>query len=138
RFLRRVYTQVWKWQQRFATSDNKVNLDAISPEARALRRKTHQTIVKVTSDFEHLHLNTSVAALMELFNQLSEFNADPAKASPSDVFVVREALSALVVMLTPFAPHIGEEMWEALGHQGGLLSGKAAWPVADPELAQRE
>jgi len=136
RFLRRVYTLVWKWSERFANGN--IELEETGPEARALRRKTHQTIAKVTSDFEHLHLNTSVAALMELFNQLSEFNADPAKASPSDVFVVREALSALVVMLTPFAPHIGEEMWEALGHQGGLLSGKAAWPVADPELAQRE
>ncbi len=79
RFLRRVYTQVWKWQQRLATSDSNVNLEAISPEARALRRKTHQTIAKITSDFEQLHLNTSVAALMELFNQLSEFKADPTR-----------------------------------------------------------
>jgi len=136
RFLRRVYTLVWKWQERFANGN--IELGETSPEARALRRKTHQTIVKVTSDFEQLHLNTSVAALMELFNQLSDFNADPAKASPSDVFVVREALLALVVMLTPFAPHFGEEMWEELGNKGGLLSGGAAWPVADPELAQRE
>jgi leucyl-tRNA synthetase len=138
RFLRRVYTQVWKWQQRFATSDNKVNLDAISAEARALRRKTHQTIAKITSDFEQLHLNTSVAALMELFNQLSEFKADPDTASSEDVFVVREALESLVAMLTPFAPHIAEEMWEGLGNSGGLLSAGAKWPVADSELARSE
>jgi len=138
RFLRRVYTQVWKWQQRFATSDNKVNLDAISPEARALRRKTHQTIAKITSDFEQLHLNTSVAALMELFNQLSEFKADPDTASSEDVFVVREALESLVAMLAPFAPHIAEEMWEGLGTQAGLLSAGAKWPVADSELARSE
>ena len=75
---------------------------------------------------------------MELFNQLSEFNADPAKASPEDVFVVREALESLVVMLTPFAPHIAEEMWEGLGHSGGLLAGDRRWPVADPELARSE
>jgi leucyl-tRNA synthetase len=94
-----------------------------SPEARTLRRKTHQTIAKITSDLEHLHLNTSVAALMELLNQIVDFNADPAKASEEDLFAMREALESLVIMLTPFAPHVAEEMWEGLGH---------------PELARRE
>jgi len=107
----------------------------LGSDARALRRKTHQTIAKISSDFDQLHLNTSVAALMELFNQLSDFNADPHTASPADVFVVREALEALVVMLAPFSPHVAEEMWEALGHPGGL---QADWPLADPELARRE
>jgi leucyl-tRNA synthetase len=138
RFLRRIYTMVWKWQQRLSTPDANLELESISSEARALRRKTHQTIAKITSDFDQLHLNTSVAALMELFNQLSEYNADPDTASPEDAFVVREALEALVVMLTPFAPHIGEEMWEALGHRSGLLSEGAKWPIADAELARRE
>ena len=103
-----------------------------------LRRKTHQTIAKITSDFEELHLNTSVAALMELFNQLSDFNADPATASAEDAFAVREAIESLVIMLTPFAPHVAEELWEGLGHSGGLLSEVPRWPVADPELARRE
>lgn len=138
RFLRRVYTQVWKWHERFGNPDGEVKLDEISADARALRRKTHQTIAKITSDFEQLHLNTSVAALMELFNQLMDFNADPATASPNDVFVVREALEALVVMLTPFAPHVSEELWERLGHKGGLLSQSKTWPTADAELARRE
>jgi leucyl-tRNA synthetase len=138
RFLRRVYTQVWKWQSRFAVPDGDVDVSGISPEARALRRKTHQTIAKITNDFQGLHLNTSVAALMELFNELSAFNADPVSASPADVFVVREALEALVVMLTPFAPHIAEEMWESLGHKGGLLAAEPRWPIADAELAKRE
>jgi leucyl-tRNA synthetase len=138
RFLRRVYTAVWKWQERLASRGRETPATEFSPEARTLRRKTHQTISKITSDFEQLHLNTSVAALMELFNQLSEFNADPARASDADVFVVREALESLVVMLTPFSPHIAEEMWEGLGHAGGLLAEVPRWPVADPELAQRE
>src|SRR6201988_4040607 len=138
RFLRRVYTMVWKWEERLSRRDERVNETDFSPEARALRRKTHQTIAKITSDFEQLHLNTSVAALMELFNSLSEFNAKPADASDEDVFVVREALEALVVMLTPFAPHVSEEMWEGLGNSGGLLKGAPKWPIADKELAQRE
>ncbi len=142
RFLRRVYTMVWRWQERLSNLSPNSPAGAgameFGPEARALRRKTHQTIAKITSDFEHLHLNTSVAALMELFNQLAEFNADPATASEEDVFAVREALEALVIMLTPFSPHIAEEMWEALGHAGGLLRDGPRWPVADPELARRE
>src|SRR4026207_239213 len=109
-----------------------------SPDARTLRRKTHQTIAKITNDFEQLHLNTSVAALMELFNQISDLNADPATASAEDVFAVREALESLVIMLTPFAPHVAEEMWESLGHTGGLLKEVPRWPVADPELARSE
>jgi len=69
---------------------------------------------------------------------LSDFNADPAQASESDVFAVSEALEALVVMLTPFAPHVAEEMWEGLGHSGGLLQQVPRWPTADPDLARRE
>ena len=136
RFLRKVYTMVWRWHERLSNRRAAETPDEHGPEARALQRKTHQTIAKVTSDFEELHLNTSVAALMELFNQLSDFNADPATASPANVSVVREALESLVIMLTPFSPHAAEEMWEALGHAGGLL--KATWPLADPELARRE
>jgi leucyl-tRNA synthetase len=138
RFLRRVYTMVWRWQERLANSAGPSGAMEFSPEARMLRRKTHQTIAKITSDFEQLHLNTSVAALMELFNQLADFNADHTRASEADVFAVREALEALVIMLTPFTPHVSEEMWQGLGHPGGLLREVPRWPVADPELAQRE
>ncbi|HEX5888128.1 MAG TPA: leucine--tRNA ligase [Pyrinomonadaceae bacterium] len=139
RFVRRLYTMVWRWHERLANGGaTDAGAMEFSDSARALRRKTHQTIAKITSDFEHLHFNTSVAALMELFNQLSDFNADPATANESDVFAVREALEALVVMLAPFAPHVAEEMWEGLGHAGGLLQGTRRWPVADPELARRE
>jgi leucyl-tRNA synthetase len=74
---------------------------------------------------------------MELLNALSEFNIDPASSSPGEAFAAREAIEALVVMLTPYAPHVAEEMWEGLGHEGGLLKG-APWPVADPELAKKD
>jgi leucyl-tRNA synthetase len=138
RFLRRVYTMVWRWHERLANSATATPGSELGPEfsvaARALRRKTHQTIAKVTGDFDELHLNTIVAALMELFNELSAFEAEPATASDADVFVVREALESLVLMLTPFSPHVAEEMWQQLGHPGGLLeSGQA-----DADLARSE
>jgi len=137
RFLRRVYTMVWRWHERLSHAATASTSEETSAGARALRRKTHQTIAKVTNDFEGLHLNTIVAALMELFNELSDLNADPGTASEEAVFAVREALESLVLMLGPFSPHIAEEMWEDLGHDGGLLQ-SARWPQADAELARRE
>jgi leucyl-tRNA synthetase len=84
-----------------------------------------------------LHLNTIVAALMQLFNELSQWNPDPATAADADVFAVREALESLVLMLAPFSPHAAEELWEQLGHEGGLLK-TGRWPTADPGLARSE
>src|SRR5207237_10608252 len=142
----RVWTMVSRWRPVYAglrpaaVYDDVTNEQAggLRTQARALRRKTHQTIVRVTDDFEKLDLNTNVAALMELLNALGEFNVDPSSASASDVFAVREALEALVVMLAPFSPHAAEEMWEGLGHEGGLLKNVPVWPKADPKLAAKE
>ena len=135
RFLRRVWTMVYKWRANPGSAG--ASPADFSDAARALRRKTHQTIARVTSDFDKLDLNTNVAALMELLNALGEFNIHPATASDSDVFAAREAIEALVVMLAPFSPHVAEEMWESLGHAGGLLR-DAPWPNADAELAKKD
>ncbi|MFN2511891.1 MAG: leucine--tRNA ligase [Pyrinomonadaceae bacterium] len=143
RFLRKVYSTVWRWHERLSDSSQRLDApssDELSSGALAVRRKTHQTIARVSNDFEHLHLNTSVAALMELFNELSDFSSQPATASAADLFVVREALESLTLMLAPFSPHIAEEMWEHLGHTGGLIQkfGQGAkWPKANAELARK-
>jgi leucyl-tRNA synthetase len=137
RFLRRVWTMVYRYA-RVPRAELDGDLRAeFSDAARGLRRKTHQTIARVTADFEKLDLNTNVAALMELLNALGDFNVDAASASESDTFAAREAIEALVVMLAPFSPHVAEEMWQGLGHKGSLLKG-APWPIADPELAKKE
>src|SRR5205823_874986 len=147
RFLRRIWTMIYRWRevgyarlQRARDERQEQQAGSLRTElefsdaARALRRKTHQTIVRVTEDFERLDLNTNVAALMELLNALGEFNVEPASASASDIFAVREALEALIVMLAPFSPHVAEEMWEGLGYEGGLLKNVPVWPKADPKL----
>jgi leucyl-tRNA synthetase len=150
RFLRRVYNFVWRWRERVADAPRAAaDAGEFSDAARALRRKTHQTIVRITQDFAELHFNTSIAALMELSNALGDFDqttgagggtaATTEAATAADKFAVREALEALVLMIAPFTPHVAEEMWESLGHAGGLLAGGAArWPVADAELARKE
>ncbi len=147
RFLRKVYTMVWRWHELLSNPTQRADASQMgdfSAGARALRRKTHQTIARITNDFEHLHLNTSVAALMELFNELTAFEVQPQTASDSDLFAVREALESLILMLSPFCPHVAEELWERLGYDGGLLAKTTAttngprWPQADAELAKKE
>jgi leucyl-tRNA synthetase len=139
RFLRRVYNFAWRWRDAVKDAPRETpDAHAFSIGARALRHETHRAIERVTRDIEGLHFNTCIAALMELMNALSQFQVAPESASMEDRFAAREALEALVLLLTPFAPHIAEEMWEGLGHEGGILSGAARWPVADAELARKE
>ena len=75
---------------------------------------------------------------MELLNELYDLKAQPGSAAPSDLFAVRESLEALVLMLAPFAPHFAEELWEALGHEGGILRSSARWPEFDKALARKD
>jgi leucyl-tRNA synthetase len=153
RFLARVWRLVDQW--RSAIGDQPaaaVDPARLTSEERTLRRKTHDTIRRVTTDLDpRVHLNTAIAALMELVNELygfteasSQVGALGASAGRSGVAVqaeraetvgvVKEAVDALVVMLSPFAPHTCEELWELLGHSGGLRA--AAWPTFDAEVAK--
>jgi leucyl-tRNA synthetase len=102
----------------------------------ALRRKLHQTIAKVTHDFEgRWHFNTCVAAIMELVNESQAADAQLASGE-IPAAVVRELLTNLVVLLAPFAPFLAAELWEELGGQGAIL--RAPWPKSDPGLAKED
>jgi leucyl-tRNA synthetase len=139
RFLRRVYSFVYRWRDSLGGAPkDAASAGEFSTEARRLRHETHRAIERVTGDFEGLRYNTAVAALMELSNALGDFKAEPRTASPSDLFAVREALESLVLMLAPFAPHVAEEMWDGLGHKGGILRSGARWPEFDEGLARKD
>jgi leucyl-tRNA synthetase len=99
-----------------------------------LVRRTHQTLKRVTNDFEvRWHFNTSVALIMELFN---EFQAqEPLEAGASPV-IVKRALMTLVLMLSPMVPHVAEELWEMLGIPGGIARQK--WPVYREDLTRED
>jgi leucyl-tRNA synthetase len=100
----------------------------------ALRRKLHQTIAKITQDFEgRWHFNTCVAAIMELVNELQDADA-LLTAGEVPAPVMRELLRTLVLLLAPFAPFLAAELWEELGGEGSVL--RAPWPKSDPELAR--
>jgi leucyl-tRNA synthetase len=101
-----------------------------------LLRKLHQTIAKITLDFEgRWHFNTCVAAIMELVNEIQAADAQLA-AGELPAPVVRELLRTLVLLLAPFAPYLAAELWEELGEEGELL--RAPWPKSDPELAKED
>ena len=136
RFLQRVWRLVQKWTAAgWPSLPDGGNTD----EARQLRRKTHQTIKRVHESFETLQLNTPVAALMELSNTISELGGEPSQASEEMSFAVREALTALTIMLTPFSPHIAEEMFASItGSEEGMLANGARFPVFEAELAKAE
>jgi leucyl-tRNA synthetase len=150
RFLVRVWRLVDHWAETIGGEGMPKCGDDCTDAERALRRKTHDTIRRVTSDIEdRMHLNTAVSSLMELVNELYAFSLQTAHGGPSrdgpgvgkvegaqTLAVLREAIDALVIMLSPFAPHTGEELWHMLGHTDGLT--RAAWPTFDPEIAKAE
>ncbi len=106
---------------------------------RKLRQKTHQTIKRVTDNFESLQFNTPVAALMELSNAIGDLGVEPENASRDDIFAVREALTSLILMLTPFAPHTAEELFAVvIGNDDGLLANGALFPEFSEELAKAD
>jgi len=103
-----------------------------------LRRLTHRTIKKATDDIEQeFQFNTAIAALMEFVNGLYKFAAE-AKGTdqPGQVAALREAVDALLLLVTPFAPHIAEELWAATGHAKSLAH--APWPPYDEAFIKAE
>jgi leucyl-tRNA synthetase len=101
-----------------------------------LRRKTHQTIKKVTEDIrERFHFNTAIAAIMELVNLIYQV-LDSRPADPMLWPVVREAVEAAIVVSSPMVPHISEELWATLGHKELLLN--TGWPKWDDQALKAE
>jgi leucyl-tRNA synthetase len=115
-----------------------LEVGALTAAERALRRKTHETIRRVTADIDvRKQLNTAVSAMMELVNDLYLFT-DAQREAPSSqaAAVAREAIESLIVLVSPFAPHTAEELWEHYGHLDGL--GAAVWPAVDEAAARAE
>jgi leucyl-tRNA synthetase len=138
RFLNRVYRLVEKHSTR--VREVPIDWNAPTDMARAtakeklLVRRTHQTLKRVTNDFEvRWHFNTSVALIMELVNALYEQEPLDQDVSPT---ILKRMLAVLVLMLSPMTPHIAEEMWEMLGNSGTITRQK--WPAYREDLTREE
>jgi leucyl-tRNA synthetase len=157
RFLARVWRVADQWRTNaMAAGSAPIVRDGLTAAERALRRKTHDTIRRVTLDIDvRQQMNTAVSAMMELVNELYAFtDSTSAKASasakapadrsadkkgersPQAARVARESIESLIVLLSPFAPHTMEELWQMYGHADGLAS--AAWPAFDADVAKAE
>jgi leucyl-tRNA synthetase len=153
----RFLARVWRLVDRVADTIGGDGIPAaealeLDDAERALRRKTHETIRRVTQDLDpRVHLNTAVSALMELVNEIYAFcgrencgllsrEGDDASAGtverPATIAVVKEAVEALIRLLSPFTPHMAEELWERLGHANGIVA--AGWPAFDEAVARAE
>ena len=118
RFLQRL------WRNVIDETTGAVLVTDDSPDAATLTAM-HRTIAGVREDFEHLRFNTAIAKLIELNNVLTKLDTPP-----------RAVVEALVLMVAPVAPHIAEELWQRLGHEGGVTY--APFPVAEPALLVEE
>jgi leucyl-tRNA synthetase len=137
RWLARVWRVAEHWREA-AMAAAPLQADALGAEERALRRKTHETIRRVTADIDvRKQMNTAVSAMMELVNDLYLFTeAQRTSPTPHGAAVASEAVQTLVLLLSPFAPHTAEELWERYGHTGGLSA--ARWPSVDEAAARAE
>jgi len=131
RFIKRVWRELSTLDDSFMKAE--LDINALNADHKALRRKTHETIAKVTDDIERrMTFNTAIASMMELFNDITRFEdrTDAGKA------VMFEACGALVRLLSPFIPHAAHELWTGLGYQSVLID--EAWPEVDEAALVRD
>jgi leucyl-tRNA synthetase len=127
RFLGRLWNLVHNNLDRLKNANG--DPETVTP----LLRKTHQTIKRVTNDIEReFHFNTAIAAMMELVNEASSFEP----ASEEDSITLRTALETVLLLLSPFSPHIAEEIWEEIGNNPTIFD--QPWPLWDEEIAKQE
>jgi len=137
RFLGRVYRFVVRNRTSSGTPQvERFEATSLQPAARAIQRKLHQTIKRVSDDFQgRWHFNTCISAIMELVNVLYGAEDAIAKNEVPASFLA-DVQRNLVLLLAPFAPYLAHELWEMLGEKGNLL--KAPWPKYDAALAKEE
>ncbi|MEC8409829.1 MAG: leucine--tRNA ligase, partial [Pseudomonadota bacterium] len=122
RFLKRFWKQLSEHE---ALPLPEMNSLTLSAEQKKLRLKSHQTLAKVTDDYQRRHtFNTAIAATMELLNAISKFSED--HQDETDRIVVQEALEFSVLMLAPIVPHFCHAAWQRLGHEGAVMD--VLWP----------
>ncbi len=134
RFLNKLFRIVDQHIDCFSLNDQTLP-DNLNAESRALHRKTHQTIKRVSENIENnFHFNTAISAVMELINLLGSVTGGKAKSV--EKMVIREALKTAIILLFPMVPHFSIELWTKIGEKQTL--DHHPWPVYDTEAAKEE
>jgi len=130
RFLKRLWTiAITSSEQPSAVLD----IDSLTEDQKAVRRKLHETIRKVSDDIGRRYtFNTAIAAIMELLNELYRFE----DKSEQGKAVMHQAVNTVVLMLSPIVPHITQNLWQQLGHDS--LIAEQAWPRYDESALERD
>jgi len=127
RFLNRVWNLVKELERKHSQATPGTS----NQEQREIKRIIHSAIKKVTEDIESFDFNTAIASIMELSNGIYDYLRRKGNSS-----LLRESVEKLILLLSPFAPHICEELWEVLGHR--LSVNEQSWPKYDPEAIEQE
>jgi leucyl-tRNA synthetase len=136
RFLGRLWRLVYQHHDLLWSAANTAADDQPDGELRDLRRSVHRTIKKVSEDIDgRFHFNTAIAAIMELFNQLSAAAQDPVKRV-AGAAIIREGLESMILLLAPFVPHVASELWQQSGHRQRL--DQVAWPSYSEAALEEE
>jgi len=133
RFLKRLWSSVQSRKDQITGIDDLDKQDNLSDKQKGLMRKTHQTIAKVSDDIGRRYtFNTAIAAVMELVNELNAFEIN----DDVDKKVVKEAIKAIILLLSPIVPHICNRLWLDLGYDSSIID--ESWPTHNPELMVQE
>jgi leucyl-tRNA synthetase len=136
RFLNRLWRLVYEEHEQLRSVSPYDSSEPLEGELRALHRKTHQTIKRVTDDIEQrFHFNTAISAVMELVNAIYQFRSENGHG-PEAFPVLRLAIDTAVVLISPMVPHLAEELWQALGHERMVV--QEPWPEWDEEAVSEE
>ncbi|MAR93318.1 MAG: leucine--tRNA ligase [Pseudomonadota bacterium] len=131
KFLRRIWRLVMNHLEQ--GQPPALQAEALNDAQKDLRRKLHETIAKISDDYDRrLTFNTAIAAVMELSNQMAKLEDDGTQSRA----VMREAIEACVLMLAPITPHICHVLWHKLGHTEAVID--APWPVVDENALTRD
>jgi leucyl-tRNA synthetase len=137
RFLQRVWRLVSDNLEKLKKAKAHDGKAELEESLKSVHRKTHETIKKVTSDIENrFHFNTAISAVMELVNETNQFLNSHEKMNATAWSVVRKAIEITVLLLSPVVPHITDELWQMLGHDGVLLN--VPWPDYDEDALKTE
>lgn len=137
RFLNRIWRMVETYQPSSRSVDGEPHLEELTV-GKDLFRCVHQTIKKVTEDIEDkFHFNTAISALMELVNEVSRFDLSGTEAERNERDrVLKKALETVLLLLSPFSPHICEELWRRMDHPRSVF--EEPWPVYDERAIAEE
>lgn len=136
RFLNRLWRYMMLHIDEVKDTKGSFDFDKLSNPVKELVKRTHRLVKKVTNDLEKFRFNTAIAFIMEYLNYLYEADNDIDWVDEENRKAIRDCFEKLLLIVSPFVPHIADELWERLGNKGFTLNER--WPIYDEAFAKEE